>query len=156
MYRRNPFGFVFGWVVVSPASADPCSRFHSFAPFSARKTRFASLQSSDSSVAQPESRCSHKRTLIAPKGLRILCSDLAPSTFKEISHLALSMTERDRDKDLRPYAAGIAASERTWTMDRMSKCRGRHGCRERPYLQHVEETCPDSSDAPLMGGPIRV
>ena len=49
------------------------------------------------------------------------------------------MIERDRDKDLRPYAAGIAASERT-----------------RTYLQRVEETCPDSSDAPLMGGPIRV
>ena len=133
--RRNPINHS----AKSPASADPCSRFHSFAPFSARKTRFASLQSSDSSVAQPESRCSHKRTLIAPKGLRILCSGPAPSTLKEVSHLALSMTERDRDKDLRPYAAGIAASERT-----------------RTYSQRVEETCPDSSDAPLMGGPIRV
>ena len=54
-------------------------------------------------------------------------------------NLAPNMTERDRDKDLRPYAAGIAASERTGK-----------------YSQRVEETCPDSSDAPAMGGPIRV
>ena len=66
-------------------------------------------------------------------------SEDSKATADPCFNLAPSMTERDRDKDLRPYAAGIAASERT-----------------RTYSQRVEETCPDSSDAPLMGGPIRV
>ena len=43
------------------------------------------------------------------------------------------------DGILKPYAAGTRHLSAQGRYTRMYKCRGRHGCRKRPYLQRVSE-----------------